>query len=28
MVAFYTIYLGVSQIVAVRIVRFDLGFYS
>jgi len=28
LVAFYTIYLGVSQIVAVRIVRFDLGFYS
>lgn len=26
--AFYTIYLGASQIMAVRIVEFDLGFYS
>ncbi len=26
--AFYTIYLGASQIMAVRIVKFDLGFYS
>lgn len=28
LVAFYTIYLGVSQITASRIVNFDLGFYS
>jgi uncharacterized integral membrane protein (TIGR00697 family) len=28
LVAFYTIYLGASQIMAVRIVEFDLGFYS
>ena len=27
LVAFYTIYLGASQIMAVRIVEFDLGFY-
>ena len=26
--SFYTIYLGASQILAARIVRFDLGFYS
>jgi len=28
LVAFYTIYLGASQILAVRIINFDLGFYS
>ncbi|RLG21549.1 VUT family protein [Candidatus Micrarchaeota archaeon] len=28
LVAFYTIYLGASQILAARIVKFDLGFYS
>lgn len=27
LVAFYTIYLGASQIMAVRIVEFDLGFH-
>jgi len=27
LVAFYTIYLGASQILAVRIISFDLGFY-
>jgi uncharacterized integral membrane protein (TIGR00697 family) len=27
LVAFYTIYLGASQIMAIRIVEFDLGFY-
>lgn len=26
--SFYTIYLGVSQIIATRVVNFDLGFYS
>lgn len=26
--AFYTIYLGTSQIIAARIVKFDLGFYT
>lgn len=26
--AFYTIYLGASQIIAARIINFDLGFYS
>lgn len=28
LVAFYTIYLGASQIIAARIINFDLGFYS
>lgn len=28
LVAFYTIYLGASQILATRIINFDLGFYS
>ena len=28
LVAFYTIYLGASQIMAARIVNFDLGFYN
>jgi uncharacterized integral membrane protein (TIGR00697 family) len=28
LVAFYTIYLGASQILAARIIIFDLGFYS
>ncbi len=28
LVAFYTIYLGASQILAARIINFDLGFYS
>ena len=27
LVAFYTIYLGASQIMAVRIIEFDLGFH-
>ncbi len=26
--AFYTIYLGASQILAARVINFDLGFYS
>lgn len=28
LVAFYTIYLGASQIMATRVIDFDLGFYS
>ncbi|RLA89427.1 MAG: VUT family protein, partial [Deltaproteobacteria bacterium] len=28
LVAFYTVYLAASQIMAVRIIKFDLGFYT